>query len=253
MRSLNGKVAVVTGAASGIGWALSDALVAEGMRVVLADLSASALAEHADQLGADGGDVIAVVTDVRDRTAVDALANATLESFATVHLVCNIAGIIGPFANCWEISDAVWDQVLAVNLKGPLNMMRAFVPLLLTNGSEGHVVNMSSMAGATVNGRLAQYDVSKHGMTALSETLGLDLASVTDSVNVTTVFPGLVTTPMSRQSLGAESGRPGALKPEVVAAKIVDAVKVKAPFLFTHPDRVQDVRDRWARIVGDAP
>src|SRR4051812_10921533 len=150
MRQLEGRTAVVTGAASGIGLAVAEAFVAEGMRVVMSDLDERALHDQAARVGASG-EVHAVVADVRDPDAVDALADAVVERFGVLHVAVNNAGIVNR-GRSWELALDDWHRVLGVNLWGVIHGVRSFVPRILATGDEGHVVNVASMAAVTAIG-----------------------------------------------------------------------------------------------------
>src|SRR5437660_3348982 len=156
-----GRVAVVTGAASGIGLALCERFAGEGLRVVMADVEAAPLDAAAERLAGSGAEVLAVVTDVARPEQVDALRDRALDAFGAVHVVCNNAGVgssgAGPL---WEMPRDDWDWLMGVNLGGVLNGIRAFVPLLLEQPA-AHVVNTASIAGLTA-GVLGAYSVSKH-------------------------------------------------------------------------------------------
>src|SRR5262245_42250674 len=138
MKELRGKVAVVTGAASGIGLALAERFAAEGMRVVLADVEEAALAKAEAAVRKAGGETIAVRTDVGRAKEVEALAKRTLDAFGAVHVVCNNAGVTGDSAPVWEQTPECWKWVLGVNLWGVLHGIRAFVPIMLRQDTEGH-------------------------------------------------------------------------------------------------------------------
>jgi NAD(P)-dependent dehydrogenase (short-subunit alcohol dehydrogenase family) len=148
MQELRGRVAVVTGAASGIGRALAERFAAEGMKVVLADVEPGALADAAHALARAGAETLAVETDVSRAEQVEALARRTLDAFGAVHVVCNNAGVFagGP---CWEAPLADYEWLLGVNVWGVIHGIRSFVPILLEQGDEGHVVNTASMAAVT--------------------------------------------------------------------------------------------------------
>ena len=146
MRDLTGKVAVVTGAASGIGFGLAERLVGEGMRVAIADVEEEALGRAVRQLEGEGGEVMAVPTDVSVAASVDELARRCLERFGAVHVVCNNAGVGGGGLS-WDIPLSVWEWVLGVNLWGVIHGVEVFVPHLIQQGGGGHILNTASMAG----------------------------------------------------------------------------------------------------------
>src|SRR5215472_10419781 len=187
-----GRVAVVTGAASGIGFGLSERFVAEGMRVVMADVDAPALAEAADLLAGRRAEVLPVTTDVSDGDQVDSLRDRALEAFGAVHVVCNNAGVSGTGRPLWEMSRRDWEWVMGVNLWGVINGIRSFVPVLLQQDA-GHVVNTASMAGV-IPGVLGSYSVTKHAVVALSEALHFQLLPLGAPVGVSVLCPGWVRT-----------------------------------------------------------
>ena len=188
-----GRVAVVTGAASGIGLGLAERFAAEGMHVVMADVEEPALAKAAAELAGAGASVLPVVTDVSDRAAVDALRDAALSAFGAVHVVCNNAGVGGPHGPLWECPPGEWDWVLGVNLEGVMNGVRTFMPVLLEQDA-GHLVNTSSIFGVFA-GTLGPYGVSKHAVAALTETLHFNLRSLgVTHVGVSVLCPGAVRT-----------------------------------------------------------
>ena len=173
MEELQGKVAVITGGASGIGRAVAEAAAAAGMKLVLADIEEAALKETDARLSASGAEVLSVVTDVSVGSSVEELRDKALARFGAVHLVHNNAGVAvgGPL---WTVSEADWTWVLGVNLWGVIHGIRAFVPVLIEQG-EGHVVNTASLAGLTSPGMLGPYNVTKHSVVTMSETLYRDL------------------------------------------------------------------------------
>lgn len=192
MDELTGKTAVITGGASGIGFALAERFAAEGMRLVLGDIEEAALDGAAERLAAAGAEVLAVPTDVSDAAAVDALAAATFERFGTAHVVCNNAGVVvgGP---AWEIPLAEWEWILGVNLEGVVHGIRAFVPRLVEQG-EGHVVNTASIAGLGPLPFTAPYTATKHAVVGISASMFHELALLGSSVGVTVLCPGFVPT-----------------------------------------------------------
>jgi NAD(P)-dependent dehydrogenase (short-subunit alcohol dehydrogenase family) len=193
MQELRERVAVVTGAASGIGRALCERFAREGMKVVLADVDAGALAEAEGALRAQGARTLAVPTDVTRADAVSALAERTLEAFGAVHVVCNNAGVFaaGP---SWQAPLSDYEFVLGVNVWGVIHGIRSFVPILLERGQEGHVVNTASMAALTSMPLTGAYTMSKHAVLALSETLYHELRSRGAPIGVSALCPEAVAT-----------------------------------------------------------
>jgi len=200
VRELREKVAVITGAASGIGRAVAERCAGAGMKVVLADVEESALVAAERAFKDAGADVLGVRTDVSRADDVEALAGRAVERFGAVHLVHNNAGVAAG-GLMWELPLADWKWVLGVNLWGVIHGVRTFVPLMLAQGDEGHVVNTASLAGLTSTPFLGPYSVSKHGVVTLSETLLKELAMQGAKVKVSVLCPGLV-----RTRIG-ESGR----------------------------------------------
>jgi len=189
MKDLKGKVAVVTGGASGIGFATAERLLDAGMKVVIADIEEAALNTAAGQLT---GQVLAVRTDVADPASVDRLAEKTIEAFGAAHVLFNNAGVNAYGFTTWEAPAKTWEWVLGVNLWGVINGIRTFVPLMLKAG-EGHVVSTASLAGlGVVQPMLAPYSASKHAVIAISESLHHELAGT--GVGVSVVCPGIVQT-----------------------------------------------------------
>ncbi len=193
MRALAGRVAVVTGAASGIGSALAARLGAEQTRLVLADVDEVALRATADRLRAGGAEVLAVPTDVTDPAAVDRLASAATERFGQVHLLVNNAGV-GVKGPAWELSLADWEWVMGVCFWGVVHGIRSFLPAMVAHGDEAHVVNTSSMMGLGAAALGGPYQAAKQAVTALSETLYFDLGDRAPQVGVTLLCPGYVAT-----------------------------------------------------------
>lgn len=193
MQQLNGRVAVVTGAASGLGLAMARRFAEEGMKVVLSDVEEQALADAAKTLESDGHRVLGVRCDVRFQESVDELRDAALKEFGAVHLVCNNAGVArAPGGGyMWEYDLNDWNWILSVNLMGVVHGIRSFVPVLLEQGDEGHVVNTTSGNGGLSPLRgLPIYAASKSAVTQISECLWGQLEAVTDLVGVSVLFPG---------------------------------------------------------------
>jgi NAD(P)-dependent dehydrogenase (short-subunit alcohol dehydrogenase family) len=190
---LEGKVGVVTGGASGIGFGIAGAFAGEGMRVVLADVDRAGLDDAVAQLRETGAACTGVVTDVSDADAVEALATAAEETFGAVHVVCNNAGVGGRYYPAWEAPPAYWDWVLGVSLHGVINGIRSFVPRLLRRG-EGHVVNTASIGGLIGTPYSAPYSAAKHAIVGISRSLYSELAGTDTFVGVSVLCPGAVAT-----------------------------------------------------------
>ena len=269
MQDLKGKVAVVTGAASGIGNAVATRLAEEGMKVVLADVEEGPLADAEKKLTDAGATVLAVPTDVTKGDQVDALAARSFETFGTVHVVHNNAGVAtgGPM---WTLTEADWQWVLGVNLWGVIHGVRAFVPRLVDQG-EGHVVNTASIAGLTSAPMMGPYNVSKHGVVTLSETLAAELALHGSPVKVSVLCPGWVNTrineadrnrppelqpPEGADTSMMEMGRQlldgllkSGLQPSEVAGKVLDAIREERFYILTHPEMTPMIQQRMQDIV----
>jgi NAD(P)-dependent dehydrogenase (short-subunit alcohol dehydrogenase family) len=186
-------VAVVTGAASGIGLGLARRLAERGLHVVLSDVEAPALESASDALRAEGADVLAVVCDVSRLDNVKALADATLERFSRVDVVCNNAGVFGGLAPMWDLHHSTWEWTLRVNLWGVIHGIEVFVPLLVGQ-NRGHVINTASQAGVSSPPFNGPYNATKHAVVALSETLRAELDAFAPGVGVSVICPSAVQT-----------------------------------------------------------
>jgi NAD(P)-dependent dehydrogenase (short-subunit alcohol dehydrogenase family) len=270
---LDGKVGVVTGAASGIGRSLALAFAAEGVRLVLADIESDPLEAVASELRANGADVFAVTADVSDAGDVERIGTAADDVYGALHLACNNAGVGGGGLS-WEIDLETWKWVLGVNLFGVIHGIHSFVPRIIASGG-GHVVNTASMAGLTSNPGMGPYNASKHAVVTISESLALELAMVHPEVGVTVLCPGWVRTQINRSDrnrpgasageggLGGESGSLSrmldhlietGMDPDDVAALVVDAVRTRKFAILTHPDWSDAVSARTDRLlVGELP
>ena len=248
MKELNGKVAVVTGAASGIGLAMSKRFVSEGMKVVMADVEEEALAATASRLQGEGADVLGVLCDVSDAASVGDLAEQTLSAYGGVHVVCNNAGV-GPAGLMLETTPEEWEWIVGVNVMGVAHGVTTFGPLLVEAG-DGHIVNTASEAGLVTNSALGMYCATKHAVVGLSESLWREVHP--QGVGVSCLCPNLVNT----QIFHSERNRPyGAeltatqnaiitpmremltargIAPSEVAANVVEAITEDRFWVFTH-------------------
>jgi len=276
MRELKGKVAVVTGAASGIGRAMAERFAREGMKVVLADVEEKPLGEARDALARSGAEAVAVRTDVSKQDQIEALARRTFEVYGAAHVLCNNAGV-GAGGLCWETSVADWEWVVGVNLWSVIYGIRAFVPKMIAQG-EGHVVNTASVAGLISAPAMGPYCATKHAVVAISECLHHDL-TVTGAagVKVSVLCPAWVKTniadshrnrPASAPKRDAKDVKPqeqmmeqmvraavaGGLEPGEVAEQVLQAVVEGRFWILTHPKTKKPIEARMRGILdGVAP
>ncbi len=195
MKELRDRVAIVTGAASGIGLALSRRFAAEGMRVVLADVEGDALEAARNELVDGGAEAIAVRTDVSQADDVSALAQATLDTFGKAHVLCNNAGVFAAGAS-WQVPMSDYEWVFGVNVYGVLHGIRSFVPIMLEQNEPAHIVNTASMAGLTRAPLVSAYYMSKHAVVSLTETLYLELEQ--GPIGVSMLCPEVINTRIGR-------------------------------------------------------
>jgi short-subunit dehydrogenase len=187
------KVAVVTGAASGIGYGLSEKCAKEGMKLVLADIEEKALANAYSNLESIGAEILKVKTDVSKREEVEALAEVTYDNFGEVNLLINNAGV-GVGGPLWEFTIVDWEWVLGVNLWGVIHGIKAFVPKMLKQDSYGHIINTASTAGFASGPYNGPYYVSKHGVVVMSEVLHHELKLIRSKIRVSVLCPGFIKT-----------------------------------------------------------
>jgi len=275
MKSFNGKVAVITGAASGFGREFARLGARLGMKLVLADVQREALDATADELRSDGAEVIAQLCDVRKGEQVEALAQAAMQRFAAIHLVFNNAGV-GAGGLVWESTQADWEWVLGVNLWGVIHGVRVFTPLMLACAKqdpayEGHIVNTASMAGLLTPPTMGVYNVSKHAVVALTETLYHDLMLVEAPVGASVLCPYFVPTGISQ----SERVRPGDVQSSTqtrsqqvsqavlekavasgkvtaaeVAERTFEAIRAGQFYIYSHPQALGNVERRMQDIVS---
>lgn len=244
MSDEQGAVAVITGAASGIGRGLAEHAATLGMRLVLADRDALGLQALCDQLQRNGIQTVACVTDVADAAQVERLRDCAVEQFGGVDLLFNNAGVMQT-GYSWEITRVQWDRMLSVNLDGVINGIRAFVPLLLRQGRTAHVINTASLAGLVSSPLMAPYNVTKQAVVALSETLHYELAMLGAPVSVSVLCPGPVASEImaSNQVVDAAGSsfsqlldgtiRQG-MSPGELAAQVFDAIAQKRFWILPH-------------------
>lgn len=270
MKDLEGKVAVITGAASGIGLGLARRFARAGMKIALVDIEAGPLEEAAKELESAGASVMTARVNVAKTDQMDALAKSVLDRFGGVHLVCNNAGV-GGGGPMWDLSAADWEFVMGPNLWGVIHGIRVFTQTLIDQ-NEGHIVNTASMAGLINAPGLGPYNVTKAGVVALSETLYFDLADVAPGVGVSVLCPGFVST----QIWDSERNRPDELQnpepratpeqadlireamrqmledsisPEQVADLVHAAVVDERFYIFTHQGTGAAVEQRMRQMV----
>ncbi len=277
MKNLDGKVAVVTGGASGIGRAVATRFAEAGMRVVLADIQEDALDRTASELAAAGHQVIGVRTDVSVGESVETLAATVMAEFGAVHVLHNNAGV-GVGGYLWTHTQRDWEWVLGVNLWGVIHGVRVFVPLMISQGEPAHIVNTASMAGLISVPGLGAYNVSKHGVVTLSETLERDLRIAGAPIGVSVLCPGLVMTNIFEShrnrpgDISDEGQDPGLLgltaaadgparadalesfgtmlTPEQVATAVLEGVVDDHFYILTHPEPARSlVRSRADDII----
>jgi NAD(P)-dependent dehydrogenase (short-subunit alcohol dehydrogenase family) len=210
MKDLTDRVAVVTGAASGIGRAMAESFLDAGMKVVLADIDEPRLENTLRTLKNFDANVLAVPTDVSQAGQVEALAQKTLDKFGAVHVLCNNAGIGYGARNSWETALEGWGWIIGVNLMGVVHGIHTFMPIMLAQATEAHIVNTASAAGLLRNAFNIPYGVTKHAVVALSESLHLELLNQSSKVKVSVLCPGPVATDIMHSS---ERLRPATVPP----------------------------------------
>lgn len=275
MEDLTGKVAVVTGGASGIGFAMAQRLAGASMRLAIADVEEDALDAAAKQLVDGGAEVLAVPTDVSDADAVDAFADRVRERYGSYHVVCNNAGVGGHGFTTWDTPTSEWQWVLGVNLWGVIEGIRAFVPALVEQ-NEGHVVNTASLAGLATLPFMAPYSASKHAVLAISEALHHELTMVGSAVKVSVLCPGFIKTRIADanrnwlERLGPEPAQDNPASevieplvrglvdagksPEALAEQVLDAIREERFLVITEPEMCKGAVDsRAAMVDGNDP
>jgi NAD(P)-dependent dehydrogenase (short-subunit alcohol dehydrogenase family) len=271
MKSVEGRVAVVTGAAAGMGLGMVRAFVGAGMRVVAADVRADALDAAVGGERAAGHDVVAVPTDVSKLSDVEALAAAAMDAFGAVHVLCNNAGV-GMFAPISKVSIDDWEWILGIDLWGPIYGIKVFLPLI-EQQDEGHINSTSSVAGLVAGGAAGPYNVAKHGVVALMATLERELRAAKSSVRTSVLCPGAVNTDISRNSVESRRARrgrtsaqtaegdklggkmaqalAGGMDPDEVGHLVLDAIIRDQFWIFTDPRLLEHVQQQIDVMVGE--
>ncbi|WP_295993972.1 SDR family oxidoreductase [Rugamonas sp.] len=275
MKNFQDKVAVITGGASGLGREFANVAAGLGMKLVLADVQRDALDRARAELSAEGADVVAMLCDVRKGEQVQALADAAIANFGAVHLVFNNAGV-GSGGLIWENTEADWEWVLGVNVWGVIHGVRIFTRLMLAAAAEdasfeGHIVNTASMAGLLNAPAMGVYNVSKHAVVALTETLYQDLQLVGAPIGASVLCPYFVPTGISQShrnrpddvrmtqgptasQLAAQAMTDKAVASGKVSAADVAELTFKAIadgqfYIYSHPGALAGVQDRMADII----
>jgi NAD(P)-dependent dehydrogenase (short-subunit alcohol dehydrogenase family) len=270
MKNFKGKVAVVTGGASGIGFALAQAFARKGMKVVIADVEVKALRAAEGELCAAGYEVLAVRTDVSKLASVQRLADRTAERFGNVHVLCNNAGIVPPdrYKPLWETPLQDWKWALDVNLWGVIHGIHCFLPAMLDHGEKGHVVNTASVAGLISGSGSGAYGVAKHAVVRLTEGVYTSLRERKAKIGATVLCPGVVATGI----YNSERNRPGAseadkstkqeayhkiakdlyktaMQPDQVAEQVLQAIRDEELYAITTTAFDDAIRERMDAIL----
>ena len=269
MKSLRGKVAVVTGAASGVGAAVAQRLDQEGMALALADVEREKLHDVAATLSTSP---TCCAVDVADPAAVVDFASTVFDVHKNVHLLVNNAGVMGPMGPSWTMEDSDWEWVLGVNVRGIANGVRAFVPRLLEQHEPAHIVNTASEAAFAARGFVSVYHASKHAVLALTEALAQELAFIQAPVRVSVLCPGAINTALMSAERnrprdlgrGAELHETGAkladlyqrslergIDPADVADTLVDGVLNERFYLLPHPEVIDLPSERAVAVKED--
>jgi NAD(P)-dependent dehydrogenase (short-subunit alcohol dehydrogenase family) len=268
VQDLANKVAVITGAASGIGKAMAQRFAAEGMRLVLADMEPAPLLQLGQELRAGGADAISERVDVSKPGDIERLAIKVYDEFGAVHVLCNNAGVFPPGAPVWKEPLNTWHWTLDVNFFGVLHGVQTFVPRMLKAGHEAHIVNTASFAGLTTRPLMSAYNVSKHAVVALSECLYAELQLATDKIHVSVLCPAWAKTRLAESTRNkpegvvadpsASFGFYSALKqvvekgtpPEEIVRAMVEAIQRNQFWILTHPQLDGGIRERFESMLS---
>ena len=266
MENLNGKIGVVTGAASGIGQSMAERFCKEGMSVVLADIEEESLHAAVDDIVADGGNAVGVVTDVSSKEAITNLAEETIKHFGAVHVLHNNAGVVAA-GLLDDLTTKDWEWTIGVNLWSVIHGIQTFLPLIKESG-EGHIINTSSSEGLQASAGTGAYNVTKFGIVAITETLSNELASFPD-INASVLCPG----PVQSRIIESERNRParlwndgvpaaglvdndqssdllaGAMDPALVAELVIQSIQTNQFWVITHEETKEVVRQRTKALL----
>ena len=273
MQDIKDKIAVVTGAASGIGCGMAEAFVAAGMKVVLSDIEAPALHATTQRLRAAGADVHAVQTDVSKPEQVQQLAAATLQKYGAVHVLCNNAGIGAGATPSWTSTLSDWQWIIGVNLMGVVHGVQTFLPIMIEQGTPAHIVNTASMAGLALGGGNSLYSVTKFGVVGYTEMLYLEFQRHNVNAGISVLCPGYVDTnimdaqrnrppqvkdisPPTNTPVGAavrewldEQLKQG-LSPRAVGEQVLTAIREERFYILTHPEWNRYIEHRVQNILS---
>jgi NAD(P)-dependent dehydrogenase (short-subunit alcohol dehydrogenase family) len=262
MEDLAGKVAFVTGGASGIGFAMASCFAAEGAKIVLADIEVDALEQAEADLRGKGADVIGVVCDVSDHTSVTAAADRAIEAFGKVHILCNNAGV-SPAGEMDQTTPQDWQWCVGVNLMGVVHGVQALVPRMKAQGEGGHVVNTASVAGLMALPTLSIYTATKYAVVGISETLRSELAPF--DIGVSVVCPSFVKTRLNEShrnrppelSTGPEEANAfitqmlsAGTAPEVIAERVLRGIKRGDFYIMPHSEMKMGFQARADEILA---
>lgn len=263
MKIAPGQAAVVTGGTSGIGFALASVLVRRGVNVMIADVREDAIPAAVDALSSHPGRIVGVHADVSVDADMDALADETIERYGRVDLVCNNAGVVCEQAPMWEQRLETWRWLIDVKLMGVVHGVRTFAPVFIAQGS-GHFLNTASAGGLMPLPTLAPYNATMHAVVGLTETLNVELKAVSEHLGATVLCPGLVDTPLGRNSArlvppgaaatpaeGDADAMQGAISPYVVAEAAIDAVEAGRVHAVVGPGADVVARGRVDALLSD--